>query len=591
MTPSVTRNSGGIPRSRLQFRQLMVVKHNPHLSTNTVHMLVRSTAPTIAEAPALAAKDWPGDKQLTDPQELYDETDEALNDLREKLGNYIQSNTSNPEIKIALNIHGYSTPLLNFANNAYEVSDAKFCADNLASVETNTPRDFVIFIDFSWPSEQALSLSPIRTISAMPVALWFVLLLAVAFAIAGGGSILIAGVLLGLAGTLILLRMVTYFRDRDRAATYGAYDAVELIRYLHELIQDLIKEKTGAELNDKSKVELNLLAHSMGCFVATQTVRTLCDVFDTAALLRWRNPEDGTLSRGPFAIADPCASQDESRTSTQQQDLSRIGKIFKLGRLVLASPDIPIWALSSGRSNPLLASMRRFEEVFVFTNDADMVLRLASTLANFFVFPSGTQKGGYRLGNAVNLPNIPAAQTPPWGVKEMSFKEIGFYAPRSGLGAERENSLHTKPFFARLAKNARLRLINCTDYRDTNDIFDLMKTRPGRERQEALIRHLRHETTDDVNFAAKANPRLAATGKPGSIGRYAATFIQHFLARRLDSHGGYFQGSFCLGLLYGTLLNGGGFYTDRPEKDNHAFNEELKRHQLTWIKLTSETEC
>jgi pimeloyl-ACP methyl ester carboxylesterase len=591
MTPSVTRNSGGIPRSRLQFRQLMVVKHNPDLSTNTVHMLVRSTAPTIAEAPALAAKDWPGDKQLTDPQELYDETDEALNDLREKLGNYIESNPNNPEIKIALNIHGYSTPLLNFANNAYEVSDAKFCADNLASVETKKTRDFVVFIDFSWPSEQALSLSPIRTISAMPEALWFVLLLAVAFALAGGSSILIAGVLLGLAGTLILLRMVTYFRDRDRAATYGAYDAVELIRYLHELIQDLIKEKTGAELNDKSKVELNLLAHSMGCFVATQTVRTLCDVFDTAALLRWRNPEDGTLSRGPFAIADPCASQDESRTSSQPQDLSRIGKIFKLGRLVLASPDIPIWALSSGRSNPLLASMRRFEEVFVFTNDADMVLRLASTLANFFVFPSGTQKGGYRLGNAVNLPNIQAAQTHPWGVKEMSFKEIGFYAPRRGLGAERENSLHTKPFFARLAKNARLRLINCTDYRDTNDIFDLMKTRPNRERQEALIRHLRHETTDDVNFAAQAKPRLAASGKPGSIGRYAATFIQHFLARRLDSHGGYFQGSFCLGLLYGTLLNGGGFYTDRSEEDNHAFNEKLKCHQLTWIKLTSETEC
>ncbi len=527
----------------------MVVKHNPDLSTNTVHMLVRSTAPTIAEAPALAAKDWPGDKQLTDPQELYDETDEALNDLREKLGNYIESNPNNPEIKIALNIHGYSTPLLNFANNAYEVSDAKFCADNLASVETKKTRDFVVFIDFSWPSEQALSLSPIRTISAMPVALWFVLLLAVAFALAGGGSILIAGVLLGLAGTLILLRMVTYFRDRDRAATYGAYDAVELIRYLHELIQDLIKEKTGAELNDAYKVELNLLAHSMGCFVATQTVRTLCDVFDTAALLRWRNPEDGTLSRGPFAIADPCDSLNESRTSTQPQDLSRIGKIFKLGRLVLASPDIPIWALSSGRSNPLLASMRRFEEVFVFTNDADMVLRLASTLANFFVFPSGTQKGGYRLGNAVNLPNIQAAQTHPWGVKEMSFKEIGFYAPRSGLGAERENSLHTKPFFARLAKNARLRLINCTDYRDTSDIFDLMKTRPNRERQEALIRHLRHESTDDVNFAAQAKPRLAASGKPGSIGRYAATFIQHFLARRLDSHGGYFQGLFCLGLL------------------------------------------
>lgn len=38
-------------------------------------------------------------------------------------------------------------------------------------------------------------------------------------------------------------------------------------------------------------------------------------------------------------------------------------------------------------------------EVHVFTNEADLALRLASTAANFISFPARTGFSGYRLGN------------------------------------------------------------------------------------------------------------------------------------------------------------------------------------------------
>lgn len=569
--------------SRKRFRQLIVVKYH-NLEPSTFHLLVRSTAPTNAEDPALAAKD--DGHPLNSIHELKDETAEAIDKLRNSLSSYASTDPSNTQIKIALNVHGYSTPLLNFANNAYTISNAKFKADITPSNGGNAHSDYVIFIDFSWPSEHALSLPLLGTLRAMPVALWVVLFLSVCAFLAGGAWLLVAGTLLGLVVTLVLLRLVTYFRDRDRAATYGAYDAVELVRYLHELIADITKKDdsghTQTEESSQAKVELNLMAHSMGSFVATQMIRTLCDVFNTAALQRWK--DEGKLGLGPFKTMDPCAST-TALTSINKEKLSEIGSIFKLGRLVLASPDIPIWALSSGRSNPLLASMRRFDEVFIFTNDADMVLRLASTLANFFVFPSGTQEGGYRLGNAVSNRHHSKSR---WGPQKSTFNDIGFHGLQSGLGNEVFIQLNKKPFFARLADGAKLRLINCTDYRDTNDVFECMKTPPSPKREETLIAIMNdHKMSASVN-SEKLHPRLAAPGRSGRTGRYAATFFQHFIAKTIDSHGGYFQGVFGLDLLYGTLLRGTDLYQDQHNGEatfKEEFVKDLERHQITWIEV------
>jgi hypothetical protein len=47
----------------------------------------------------------------------------------------------------------------------------------------------------------------------------------------------------------------------------------------------------------------------------------------------------------------------------------------------------------------LRSSLRRFKETYLFSNEGDLALRLASTVANYFSFPARTRESGYRLGN------------------------------------------------------------------------------------------------------------------------------------------------------------------------------------------------
>lgn len=567
------------------FRQLMVVKYNPDLGPNTFHLLVRSTAPTNAEDPALAAHS----SQLTP---LEDHSTAAIKRLQEHLNAYVSQHRVHL-IKLALNIHGYSTPLLNFANNAYEVSDAKFSADIAQAAaerqgqaqrsDLETFKDFVIFVDFSWPSEHALSLPLLGTIRAMPAVLWVVLALALAAGVAGVG--LVAGALLGLMGTMILLRQVTYFRDRDRAATYGVYDAVELVRWVQQMIKKAFADN---HLTTDPPVELNVMAHSMGSFVATQMIRTLSDVFDAQAIQRL----DPTL--GPFAEVDPCApAQSQQSSGPGSRGPGSIGGIFQLGQLVLASPDIPVWALSSGRSNALLASLRRFKEVFIFSNDADMVLRLASTMANFFVFPSKTQEGGYRLGNITDL-NQDSNPDRSAGWSEGDFHRLGLHGLSSGPGQAKAMPLDEPPFNARLADSTNLRVIDCTNYRDRDSIFRLMKQKVRcaddlNVRKERLMTEMvtgRCQQEEDLKtegtFACQATPRLAAARSSSgrNLWRYLSTMIQHFVTGKLDSHGGYFQGPFCLDLMYSLLLSGSEGFLGSREQINKA---KLTCYGLSWI--------
>jgi hypothetical protein len=580
------------------FRQLMVVKHNHQLGPNTFHLLVRSTAPDNAEEPALSSG--------TLPKSLLDQSNSAIEELRDHLRAFLQhheqhqatpdrlgTNAPKPLIKLALNIHGYSTPLLTFASNAYEISDAKFNAD-LNRIPSGGEReepvpldDYVIFIDYSWPSEHALSLPVIGSLRAMPMALWVVLLLAVIAGICGWPFV--CGGLIGLVGTLLLLRQVTYFRDRERAAGYGVYDGVELVRWMHRLIKST-HEETIKDSGQEADVELNIMAHSMGCFVATQLVRTLCNVFDPAAL---RHLDQ---SFGPFAEVDPCGAPTSTPTKQEQNDLRRIGTLFTLGQLVLAAPDIPIWALSSGRSNALLASLRRFKEVFIFSNDADMVLRLASTLANFFVFPSETRQGGYRLGNIVDTGSAsdgPSESIQRHGRHRVSFRELGFHGLRSGLGLTRFNRIADQPFYARLADGAELRIINCTDYRDRQDVFELMKSKKDpSQKHEELIRIFQNKQADNAStdMARLFSPRLAASGcGRGTIQRYLQTLIQHFITKKLDSHGGYFQGPFCLDLLYQLLLWGS--EPAEPGSPQFPSDGQLQNYGLTWNSVFRPEEC
>jgi hypothetical protein len=85
--------------------------------------------------------------------------------------------------------------------------------------------------------------------------------------------------------------------------------------------------------------------------------------------------------------------------SIQQKPLATIGRAFQLERLVLVAPDIPVETVVPSRANFLRSSLRRCKEAYVFANEGDLAVRLASTAANYFSFPGKTRFSGYRLGN------------------------------------------------------------------------------------------------------------------------------------------------------------------------------------------------
>jgi hypothetical protein len=192
--------------------------------------------------------------------------------------------------------------------------------------------------------------------------------------------------------TILGLRLVGYFRDSYRATNFGVSDLVELIRQIDNA---LVQSRSGEELADQksswqnNRIKLSFIGHSMGAFVVTNTVRILSDVFDHNSI--------GSID----------ASTPDKKPS------SDIGNVFSLGRLVLVAPDIPAETIISGRANFLQSSLRRFDEAYLFSNEGDMALRLASTAANYFSYPSKTQAGGYRLGNVCISNSMPPPAEKP----------------------------------------------------------------------------------------------------------------------------------------------------------------------------------
>ncbi|MGB3787745.1 MAG: hypothetical protein WA949_07025 [Phormidesmis sp.] len=181
---------------------------------------------------------------------------------------------------------------------------------------------------------------------------------------------------------LVLLRLSVYFRDVYRAINFAVPDLVELVRQIEKevigmWIEDIKEESISqAQAIQRAKekrpelskrIKLSFIGHSMGSLVITNAVRVLSDVFD--------------------------------QCSIEQMPVSNIGNTLSLGRLVLASPDIPVLSILSNRANNLSSSLRRFEEAYIFSNEGDLVLRFASMIANYIFFPSAEQMHGHRLGS------------------------------------------------------------------------------------------------------------------------------------------------------------------------------------------------
>jgi Alpha/beta hydrolase of unknown function (DUF900) len=313
--------------------------------------------------------------------------------------------------------------------------------------------------------------------------------------------------------TILALRLIGYFRDNYRANNFGVADLVELIR---QIDNSLIKDSPSDRRSEQEiswhhdRIKLSFIGHSMGAFVVTNTVRILSDVFDSSSI-------------GSIDANNP-----------GKNPSSAIGNVFALGRLVLVAPDVPAETIISGRANFLQSSLRRFEEAYLFSNEGDMALRLASTAANYFTYPSKTQDGGYRLGNVTvrTSPQPGSSQlAESYGLiarradGQMVRFQDGQELPLPGYPLDYLYIREQTPLSQRQKKIALapkqkpigelFTFFDCTDYVEQH--FDSQ----GQKKEVGLVSQ------------AKRKQALA-------FGDYVSLSIDYF-SGKIDTHGGYFS--------------------------------------------------
>ncbi len=367
-------------------KSLLSIERIPPMLKAFPAYFVGSTAPNNVE-------DGVGD--VKDPKDEIEEIAEFLNLSKQ------------PEILVV--IHGYNTELGSFSpdNQPGKGKGTKGWYQDIRNhIEQRCDRKSpgLILIGYRWPSEKvngdgkdsfknklqyARQSLPIvlQTIAALSISVFALLVitsLAALFRLVSlsTGAEIVAIVVLVLATlfialvlTLFVLRLVGYFRDSYRAINFGVPDLVEFIRQIDKAVET--SPSKAQRSWSTNRIKLSFIGHSMGGFVVTNTIRILSDVFDSKSI--------GNL-----------ALNDKSKAPSPD-----VGNVFSLGRLVLVSPDIPADTIISGRANFLSSSLRRFEETYLFSNEGDMALKLASTAANYASFPARTREGGYRLGNVV----------------------------------------------------------------------------------------------------------------------------------------------------------------------------------------------
>ena len=343
---------------------------------------------------------WKKLKDMPDPDEAIKEIADYLNGCE------------NPQLVIS--IHGFNNP-------APVVLDRYTKAFHYLSGDPSImDRAGLVCIGYRWPSEKIAG--PRSSIlDAAPRGLIWVFGVALAMLGTGAGlsaprarplpgrnalhSLLYAlgSLLVAVPFTAFLMRISAYFRDAYRAVNYGVPDLLDFIRRLDKAVG---KEHTTTSIRPTgSRIKLSFIGHSMGAFVVTNLVRILSDVF---------SPESMTNSASDSASSSAVAVG-KTGDKDEQKKLHWIGNVYTLERLVLVSPDIPAETLLQGRANFLQVSLGRFREAYLFSNEGDEALRLISTIANYFSFPTTDRKFGYRLGN-VNIMKPPPPGRPEYGI-------------------------------------------------------------------------------------------------------------------------------------------------------------------------------
>ena len=279
---------------------------------------------------------------------------------------------------VTLRTHGYNTRLGDFARD--------LLGEAGGAPEESFRSGGRVLIGFRWPSEGLFSGRSVRDTlwavaltAAVGLAMLLVPLLALVPApwshapllpLAAGAPLativnallwpwltpLAAALLLGAGLLLVALRLSTYARDRYRAIHYGVPD-------LGEFMSDL---ETGLAVMGV-RVVVDMVGHSMGCLLLVNAVRVMSDFFH--------------------------------RPGAMPRTLGHRGA-FLLRTLVLCAPDIPAALASPERNNYFLSSLRRFASVHVLSSDRDIILKWASTLANWTSEPRHDMAGRH-LGNVL----------------------------------------------------------------------------------------------------------------------------------------------------------------------------------------------
>ncbi|WP_138504384.1 alpha/beta hydrolase [Nostoc sp. PA-18-2419] len=480
------------------------------------------------------------------------EAEPSAQNIIEKIA---KSLSSSPEPEIIINIHGYSSTPSDTETGCQKIYE-------YVNTHIQQPNKY-IFIGYRWPSENPIktdesgnfrqklmnSLSSLPTLLAinlvlgLTISIWSAIILlflnilsnsAVHFFTA---MLILFGIISSIIFTLIILRISTYFRDTYRASNYGVTDLVELLRQLDCTVK----------LPPNKRIKLSFISHSMGCFVVTDVIRILSDVFDVKSINK--KPD------------------------------SDIGNVFRLGRLVLVAADIPVESILPGRANFLRSSLRRCEEAYIFCNEGDLALRFTSTAANYFSFPARTRISGYRLGNITvkhfNNKNDLVGYTPRYGVVNLQIQDSdkGYRLdnPYKYLEIRSSNREHrrleeiTKISEKSVQPADLFTYFDCTDYKD--------------------------DPQKQIGIVSDAIQKPAI-----NLGNYIFltwAFIRKSINNRdaqgVDTHTGYFEGDFSQKAIYELAFLGfQGFLRSlsiegEESEQIHAFSQKCQSKQIQVI--------
>jgi hypothetical protein len=448
---------------------------------------IESTAPDNVEGDGGGAVPVPAGLHAVD-------ADQAVTDIAA----FLTPQEPGIDASLVVMVHGFNTPRPRVLA-LYEKARDALIADGKIF---DPARRRLVCIGYRWSSENigsdlgsTIGATPNAALVALAIVWAVLVLLAIWIAhVAAFLAVLTAGTAIMAAA----LRGIVYFRDVYRATNNGVPDLVEVIRQIDlEAVNALNRLGAAREAQQRKRIALSFIGHSMGGLVVVSAIRVLTDVFDPDAIL--------TKLSG-------AARPRTARQTANGQVSGTIGHVFDLMRFVLASPDIPGETLLANRVNFLASSLRRFKEAYLFSSEGDGVLRSISTIVNYFTFPTRSRNYGYRLGNAEVL-------------------TIDFPKPVAGdalklvrVGRKTLAELSTETVCGNPSEVAKaFTYFDCTDYKDG-------------EPPRGMLTEARNYKRNDPNAHIPVYEHIK--------------LLILYVASRIDIHGGYFDGPVTQRLIY-----------------------------------------